>query len=215
MSAKLILDQLKEPFDPKVIHWRVGATSKDKSTGIALAYLDARDVMKRLDDVLGIDGWQDEYEEFKNMTICKLSLKINNEWIVKCDGAGETDVEAEKGMISDAFKRAAVKFGVGRYLYYLPTEWVPLKPAGRSYQIASVPGLPAWAKPGKHRFKPGEANEIINQVTELLNAGDEMGLRGIASEYQTSPEEWQKFLSLFNSTERSVLSTYLKETANA
>ena len=41
-----ITSQLKGPFDPKVISWRVGATSKDKSSGIALAYLNARDVME-------------------------------------------------------------------------------------------------------------------------------------------------------------------------
>ena len=53
-------------------------------------------------------------------TVCELSLKINGVWITKTDGAGDTNIEGEKGGLSDAFKRAAVKFGVGRYLYYMP-----------------------------------------------------------------------------------------------
>jgi len=59
------------------------------------------------------------------------------EWIWKADGAGDTDVEAEKGAISDAFKRAAVKWGVGRYLYDLDSPWVALEPSGRSFKIAA------------------------------------------------------------------------------
>jgi hypothetical protein len=59
-----------------------------------------------------------------------------NLWIWKSDGAGATDVEGEKGMLSDALKRAAVRWGVGRYLYDLKSPWVAIEPMGRSYKIA-------------------------------------------------------------------------------
>ena len=98
---------LKEPFDPKLIHWRVGATTKDKSKGIALAYINARDAMKRLDDVMGMN-WQCRYP-FEGC--CEIGLLINGEWIWRSNGAGETDIEGEKGRYSDAFKRAAVMWG--------------------------------------------------------------------------------------------------------
>jgi hypothetical protein len=39
-------------------------------------------------------------------------------WISRCDGADDTNIEGAKGGLSDAFKRAAVKFGIGRYLYH-------------------------------------------------------------------------------------------------
>jgi len=143
MSNLTITQQLKEPFDPKVISWRVGATTKDKSKGIALAYIDARDVMKRLDDVCG-DSWQVEYP-FDGC--CRIGIKIDSEWVWRSNGAGETQVEGEKGKFSDAFKRAAVLWGVGRYLYYLDNVWVPLKPQGRSYALAQHPTLPKWALP--------------------------------------------------------------------
>lgn len=57
------------------------------------------------------------------------------EWVTKADGAGDSDVEAEKGAISDALKRAAVKWGIGRYLYDLGNIWVDTEPAGRSVRI--------------------------------------------------------------------------------
>lgn len=139
MSELLAL--LKEPFPARDIHWRVGATSKDKSKGIALAYLNARDVMKRLDDVAGMENWQTRYP-FAGC--CELSIKVGDEWITKSNGAGETQVEGEKGQASDAFKRAAVLFGVGRYLYYLPTQWVELD---QYRKITKTPNLPSWALP--------------------------------------------------------------------
>lgn len=138
-----ITEQLKNPFDPKVVSWRVGATSKDKKTGIALAYIDARDVMKRFDEVCG-DNWQVEYP-FDGC--CRIGIKIDNEWLWRSNGAGETQVEGEKGKFSDAFKRAAVLWGVGRYLYYLPNIWCPLKPQGRSFALVETPKLPNWALP--------------------------------------------------------------------
>ena len=142
-KSKEIFDKLKEPFDPAVISWRVGATNGDKTKGIALAYIDARDVMKRLDDVFGLD-WQDRYPF---VGCCEIGLKINGEWIWRANGAGETDVEGEKGQYSDAFKRAAVMWGIGRYLYYLPNSWVAIKPQGKSFVLAETPALPAWAIP--------------------------------------------------------------------
>ena len=135
--------QLKEPFNPAVISWRVGATNKDKTSGIALAYIDARDVMKRLDDVCG-DNWQVEYP-FDGC--CRIGIKVNDEWLWRSNGAGETQVEGEKGKFSDAFKRAAVLWGVGRYLYYLDNTWVKIKPQGRSFVLAELPNLPKWALP--------------------------------------------------------------------
>lgn len=112
-------------FPKEDIHWRSQSLTKDGDKALALAYVDARDVMDRLDDVCGAENWQDRYEVHGGKTICYLSIKIGEEWITKADGAGDTQVEAEKGSLSDAFKRAAVKWGIGRYLYDLPTPWVP------------------------------------------------------------------------------------------
>lgn len=129
-------ERLRAPFDPKRIHWRVGSTTKDKKRGLALAYIDARDVMDRLDDVVGIDGWQCRYPHANGKTCCELGVRIDGQWIWKSDGAGDTDFEGDKGAFSDAFKRAAVRFGIGRYLYDLPAEWVDIVARGNSYAIS-------------------------------------------------------------------------------
>lgn len=119
------LAELKTPL-PK-IHWRAQMVSKkdeNNPKAMALAYMDARDVMDRLDAVCGPENWMDSYaESAKGRVICTISILIGDQWVSKSDGAGDTAVEGEKGGISDAFKRAAVKWGIGRYLYAMKTPW--------------------------------------------------------------------------------------------
>jgi len=131
-----LFDDLKAPFAPDRISWRVGSTTGDKSKGLAFGYIDARDVMQRLDEAVGPENWQNNYTVAGAAIICNIGIRVaEGDWIWKSDGAGATDVEGEKGMMSDAFKRAAVRFGVGRYLYDIPATWVTIEPAGKSYKI--------------------------------------------------------------------------------
>jgi hypothetical protein len=116
---------LAAEFPRNAVSWRCQTLTKGGDKGLALAYIDARDVMRRLDAVLGPAAWQDRYEVHGSKTLCYISILIDGHWITKADGAGDTDVEAEKGSISDAFKRAAVKWGIGRYLYDIESPWVP------------------------------------------------------------------------------------------
>lgn len=135
MTPRETLAALAAPFPPDAISWRVGSTNKkkfeakqaDTRKGQALPYLDARDVMDRLDLVVGAMNWRDSYELTTNgVMLCKLEIRIDGEWCWKCDGAGQTDMEAEKGQVSDALKRAAVKWGIGRYLYSFDAPWIAL-----------------------------------------------------------------------------------------
>jgi len=120
---------LSDPFPPSAISWRAQSVSKkdpQNPKAMALAYIDARDVMARLDEAVGPENWSDSYVETPlGRVICTLSIRLNDEWISKSDGAGKTDIEGDKGGLSDALKRAAVKWGIGRYLYDMPTPWVP------------------------------------------------------------------------------------------
>jgi hypothetical protein len=120
---------LSEPFPSDVIEWRVGSTNKDKTSCLPLAYIDARAAQDRFDAVCGPYGWQSNYTPTGNdaSIICNIGVKVGSEWIWRANGAGKTDFEAEKGMYSDAFKRAAVMFGVGRYLYDIKAPWVPIE----------------------------------------------------------------------------------------
>jgi len=133
---ELDLGRLREPFHSSQISWRVGATNVDQQgnlkwgdgpVGIPLAYLTSRDVMDRLDKVCGLGGWQTEHYELKGVTMCRLSLKIGDEWISKTDGSGDSKIDPEKGGVSGATKRAAVSVGIGRYLYGCDFGWFPLE----------------------------------------------------------------------------------------
>lgn len=119
------LKALHAPFPRSAVSWRAQNMKKDGTAALALAYIDARDVMNRLDEVMGPENWSDSYEVHQNVTICSLALRLEGGWVTKADGAGDTDVEAEKGRISDAFKRSAVRWGIGRYLYSIDSPWVP------------------------------------------------------------------------------------------
>lgn len=130
------LPALKSPFPPDRISWRVGSTNKDKTKGLALAYIDARDVMQRLDDVCGCGHWQNDYPHAGQKTVCRIGILLDGQWVWKSNGAGDTDIEADKGALSDAFKRAAVLWGIGQYLYDLDSPWVTLEAKGRSHVIA-------------------------------------------------------------------------------
>ena len=141
------LDLLSKPFPAESIHWRAQTVTRNGDKALALAYVDARDVMDHLDRVVGPENWQDSYTETaKGRVICTIKLRIGDEWVGKSDGAGDTAVEGEKGGISDAFKRAAVKWGIARYLYDLGNVWAPCESRDNGNRKQFVKWLPAADK---------------------------------------------------------------------
>jgi hypothetical protein len=155
-----IFAQLAAPFHPDDLEWRAGATNGDKTKALALAYITSRAVMDRLDEVLSPENWRDEYKPGPTGgLICGISLRIKDEWITKWDGAENTQFEEVKGGLSGAFKRAAVKWGVGRYLYKLPNVWVPCQAKGKNVVLKETPKLPSWALPNGDR-----ARQILKEL---------------------------------------------------
>ena len=132
-----IAKELARPFPVSCIKWRVGSVNKDKTKCNLLAYIDARNVQSRLDSVVGINNWQVKFRhdtvyvkgETKTAYVCSLLIKLDGEWITKEGTADDTNYEAVKGGESDALKRAAVQFGIGRYLYSTPVRWIDGNPA--------------------------------------------------------------------------------------
>jgi hypothetical protein len=142
---------LAQPFDPRQLKWKPGAVSGNRA--LALCYVDARTVMDRLDEALGPFGWKDDYEiQADGSVLCRLSIRVSGEWITKVDVGGQSEQPDEgdrcKAAFSDALKRAAVKFGIGRYLYRLPNQWVDYDPQRK--QFKSTPKLPGEALPRPH-----------------------------------------------------------------
>ena len=104
--------------------WRVQSFSKNKPACSCVAYIDARDVMKTLDECVGVGNWQDDYKVIHDQMFAGIGIKIGDEWVWKWDTGTESQTEKEKGIVSDSFKRAGVKWGIGRFLYDLPIEYV-------------------------------------------------------------------------------------------
>lgn len=155
--------ELKRPFSLTEIEWRVerAGNTNGKTWAMVLAYIDNRAIMDRLDAVCGIEGWKNEFVPLADGAfLCGLSIKFENEWIMKWDGADKTQYESLKGGISGAQKRAAVNWGIGRYLYALKETWAIINPNGsrkdsyldkgsqkRVYFAWDPPPLPDWACP--------------------------------------------------------------------
>jgi hypothetical protein len=74
--------------------------------------------------------------------------------VIHTDGADDSQLEAVKGGLSESMKRAACQWGIGRYLYDLEPQWVPVKQVGKSYVLAEIPELPAWALPEEEKKQP-------------------------------------------------------------
>ena len=156
------LSRLADPFDPAVIEWKPGATTRDKKKGLAMAYLTSRAVQQRLDDVCGPADWRNEFAPGPDGgVLCGISVRVDrpdgtSEWVTKWDGADNSQVEAVKGGLSGATKRAAVQWGVGRYLYDLPATWVRLDDRGRFAETPQIPRayLPQGAAPSRPAPRP-------------------------------------------------------------
>lgn len=183
MLMENIITQLKAPFPVEKLSWRVGNKSnwdnqnkrpKDPSKPVKanmLVYIDSRDVQDRLDEVCA-GLWSCDFKEVNGRIVCNLT--IGN--ITRSDGAGDTDFEAEKGGLSDAFKRAAVMFGVGRYLYNAKNfnTWVEYGKDDNDYTIVE------------------KAKEVLKPVAQQL------GISVQTYEYWLGRVDWADDIILLN-----------------
>jgi hypothetical protein len=152
MKDELTLAQkLRQPFDTSEVKFKPQMVKNNRC--LAMAYIDARVVMERLDEAAGVENWSDDYEIVADgSVVCRLRVKFGEVWITKTDvGSPSEQPDAGdrlKAAFSDAIKRAAIKFGIGRYLYRLPNQWVDYDPQKK--QIVRLPDLPNWARPEKN-----------------------------------------------------------------
>ena len=109
---------------------------------MALAYADLRSYQDRLDEVCGID-WSVEYLPWGNDRIIA-RLTING---VTRASTGEMSASEAKGdnggtvAEAQAFKRACAMFGLGRFLYDLPSPWVEFDPQRKRITEAGLAEL--------------------------------------------------------------------------
>lgn len=126
-----VRDELARAFPDDEIKWKASiTTSKGKpimrngqEVHGMLPYVDARAIMERLDDAVGPDNWSVSYAPSVVGTGVECRLTVCG--VTKADVGTTSDIEPEKGAYSDALKRAAVLFGIGRHLYEMELQWVP------------------------------------------------------------------------------------------
>ena len=128
-----LLNQLRTPFPEEDIEWRV--QQQGLSNGIpwalVLAYVTNRAIMDRLDETVGPENWTNDFSQSPNGgVLCTLGVRVEDSWVFKTDGADNTEVERVKGGLSNAMKRAGVQWGIGRYLYKLPTTFAEFNASG-------------------------------------------------------------------------------------
>jgi len=143
MNSLEYWEDLKKPLDYK---WRVqGFFPKENPTKCrCVAYVDSRDVQNRLDYVVGPENWQDEYQEIAGNLYCRIGIRTDDGWVWKGDCGTVSKEDPEKGQASDAFKRAAVKWGIGRFLYSLGFVILKAKKDGKYSNPVDDNGNKIW-----------------------------------------------------------------------
>lgn len=155
-----ILRDLSKPFHPARITWRPGALTENKEKALALAYADLRAYQDRLDDLCGLD-WSVSYTPWGERIICHLTISG-----ITRSSTGEADSEAERSEIAgtateaQAFKRACAMFGLGRYLYNLPTLWVDYDAEHGRFTDKAKARLNGVIAQHYQRFLDGQQEEV-------------------------------------------------------
>lgn len=195
------LQDLKAPFPAEDIEWRISRAGKKngKVWAKVLAYATNRAIMDRLDDVFGPEHWQNTFHDYGSRLACGIGIRIEGsdyDWVWKWDGAGALEArgglsvaDAGKGDFSNAMKRAAVQWGIGRYLYNLDEGWADVGPDGAHYGRLpkdkggdsfrwDPPKLPAWALPTNGKPDAKAEDKSRDELKAMGEALDEMGSIG-------------------------------------
>lgn len=179
MKDKIALLRKVIPFK-----WRVQSTVKTGKAPFCqmIAYVDARDVAEHLDDILGPENWCDRYYEVKGNLFCSIGIKIDDEWIHKSDVGKESAMDKEKGESSDAFKRAAVKWGVNRDAYRVGVVKLDAKEYNNKWYPCD--------KDGKF-FKGKALHDHCNSIAQIQN------LENYDLDIKTGSDDWDDLIALF------------------
>jgi hypothetical protein len=144
-----LYNRLAAPFDPSEVRERAG------SFGQPLRYVTALTVRRRLNDVLGFDGWECDIVPNPESVLCRLTLHLPTRSVTRADLGGYPDMPSNedrvKGGASDSFKRAAACFGVAAYLADdqaapPPRAAAPPAPDGGLEDVRDGRSLWRWAK---------------------------------------------------------------------
>jgi hypothetical protein len=169
--------ELAKPFPPASIKVKPGKVSGSRA--MVLFFINARDVMDRFDQVVGAQNWEFAWDQLEVATISvKGYITVYGDPVrVKSDvGEAEKEDEVWKSAVSDALKRTAVHWGVGRFLYEMGSIWWDFDPqskkfkAGLDAEIEKIVGLKLYVEvaPVKETAAATDKMKKRNDVIALL-----------------------------------------------
>jgi hypothetical protein len=191
-----VLVKLAAPFDDADLEWRIMQAGKNAKGMWAkcVAYVTNRAIMQRLDDVVGPGNWRNECPKEWAMgspgVLAGISIKVDGEWVTKWDGADQPDTEPVKGGFSNAMKRAAVLWGIGRDLYHREEAWAEISDDGHNYQPANkAKDLPAFRWDPPSGKSPAKASRKAQEPAQATN-GPAKGATPPAALLPGKPTSW-------------------------
>lgn len=214
-------DGNKRLLKAEEIECRVGQQTKDKSKYSVLLYKTARTDMDILDEVFGVDNWQVDYSMIGQMLFCTISVwsDVRNCWIRKSSNGSESNMEAEKGQASDAYKRAGFMVGIGRELYSAPQIWLDSSISPYTVEVKEIAydqndkicRLVLVSK-GKEVFRFGDApkaepqgvdHDTLERIRDIVaklefegkNLDDILKFYGVKTIGEIPLEKWEKMLA--------------------
>lgn len=177
--------RLTEPFGMQDLEWRVIESGKTKDNDWwckLVPYITARAIQTRLDLVVGPENWSVTYRSDgagdASGLLCGLALRVaDGREVTKWDGTGLvaaaksegedmgrrgglSATDAVKGSISGAFKRAAVAWGIGRYLYGITDAWGKV--------VADQKKPPGGAIRVRLKAKPADGGRVVREWVWVL-----------------------------------------------
>lgn len=167
---------LQAPFEPSDVDFRVqGRANEQTGRAQVVAYVDARVVQDRLDSVVGAGGWSFDWTplvvENGEVMIAKGTLAVHG--VSKSDAGSASNFEQSLGAVSHCFKRAAVHWGIGRYLYSLPMNWVSVEKGGRLSEATLRELRAKLPRPERARLdQPRPIIEAPEQPAEMSAASE-------------------------------------------
>ena len=205
--------KLEDPFELDELHVKVQATNNEKTKGLAVLYIDARNVMERLDTVVGSESWRDEYvvlddnspsSDGKIAILCSLTVQ----GLTKQSVGEDKDYKSAE---SDALKRAAVKFGIARYLYQQGQHWFDLKDGGRYFKKSDsdiikqiIGGKPSEKKETITQHQINELNEFVKgEFITVEEAREIVKKHGFESSSQITKADYDTIKKAFEDTAKA------------
>lgn len=174
---------LRAPFAPEAVKWRVDQKTPDAARNVrCLCYIDSRLAKERCTEADPF--WYAEYDFIGRspgdpigvreyaVTRCDLTINALTRSGFGQLGSQKMDGKAAKSVVSDAFKRAAVEFHIGAYLYAMPV----FKVDDKGYWVGAkgVGGLtPAGVKQLRQQYtKIVTHQKFIDRFGEYRDYGD-------------------------------------------